>query len=68
MSDTNKNLVGRHFEEIWDQRKMAACNELMADFPSMGCATSLLQAQPLEGCPYGPGRAGQLYARLRLGV
>jgi hypothetical protein len=39
MSDTNKNLVGHHFEEIWDQRTMAACDELMADFPSMGCAT-----------------------------
>jgi predicted ester cyclase len=31
MSDTNKNLVRRHFEEIWNQRKMAACDELMAD-------------------------------------
>lgn len=31
MSDANKNLVRRHFEEIWNQRKMAACDELMAD-------------------------------------
>ena len=31
MSDTNKNLVRRHFEEIWNQREMAACDELMAD-------------------------------------
>ncbi|HXC77252.1 MAG TPA: hypothetical protein VNU19_09390 [Candidatus Acidoferrum sp.] len=39
MSDTNKNLVRRHFEEIWNQRKMAARDELMADdFPEHAAA------------------------------
>ena len=39
MPDTNKNLVRRHFEEIWNQRKMAARDELMADdFPEHAAA------------------------------
>ena len=31
MSEVNKELVRRHFEEIWNQRNLAACDELMAE-------------------------------------
>jgi steroid delta-isomerase-like uncharacterized protein len=31
MSDTGKNLVRRHFDEIWNERNLAACDELMAE-------------------------------------
>jgi hypothetical protein len=52
MSDTNKNLVRRHFEEIWNQRKLAARDELMADdFPEH--AAALLAATAL-GKVHGP--------------
>ena len=57
MSDTNKNLVRRHFEEIWNQRKMAACDELMADnFPSMRLRRSPRQRR--EECTGQPPCAG----------
>ena len=28
--EANKELVRRHFDEIWNQRNMVACEELMA--------------------------------------
>ena len=31
MSEVNKELVRRHFEEIWNQRNLTACDELMAE-------------------------------------
>ena len=31
MSEANKELVRRHFEEIWNQRNLVACEELMAE-------------------------------------
>ncbi len=31
MLEVNKELVRRHFEEIWNQRNLAACDELMAE-------------------------------------
>lgn len=31
MSEVNKELVRRHFGEIWNQRDLAACDELMAE-------------------------------------
>ena len=31
MSEVNKELVRRHFEEIWNERNLAACDELMAE-------------------------------------
>ena len=30
MSEVNKELVRRHFDEIWNHRNLAACDELMA--------------------------------------
>ena len=30
MSEANKELVRRHFDEIWNQRNMGSCEELMA--------------------------------------
>jgi hypothetical protein len=62
MSDINKDLVRRHFEEVWNQRKMAACDELVADdfsehaeAPFAGtapgkCAGRPPCAGPLSGC------------------
>ena len=52
MSDTNKNLVRRHFEEIWNQRKMAACDELMADDFSEHAAAPFAAIAP--GKVHGP--------------
>ena len=52
MSDTNKNLVRRHFEEIWNQRKMAACDELMADDFSEHAAAPFAATAP--GKVHGP--------------
>jgi predicted ester cyclase len=31
MSDASKHLVRRHFEEIWNERNLAACDELIAE-------------------------------------
>jgi steroid delta-isomerase-like uncharacterized protein len=52
MSDANKNLVRRHFEEIWNQRKMAACDELMADDFSEHAAAPFAATAP--GKVHGP--------------
>lgn len=39
MSETNKKLVRRHFDEIFNQKNLAACDELMAeDFVEHGVA------------------------------
>ena len=47
MSDTSKDLVRRHFEEIWNERKLDACDELMAeDFTENAAA------------PFAPSRSG----------
>jgi hypothetical protein len=52
MSYANKNLVRRHFEEIWNQRKMAACDELMADDFSEHSAAPFAATAPGKG--HGP--------------
>ena len=52
MSDTSKDLVRRHFEEIWNQRKMAACDELMADDFSEHAAAPFAGTAP--GKVHGP--------------
>ena len=52
MSDTNKNLVRRHFEEIWNQREMAACDEVMADDFSEHAAAPFAATAP--GKVHGP--------------
>jgi hypothetical protein len=31
MSEANKALVRRHSDEIWNQRNLASCDELMAE-------------------------------------
>ncbi|MFK4297412.1 putative ester cyclase [Arthrobacter sp. GAS37] len=31
MSEANKELVRRHFEEIWNQRQLDVCDQIMAD-------------------------------------
>jgi predicted SnoaL-like aldol condensation-catalyzing enzyme len=31
MSEANKELVRRHFQEIWNQRQLDVCDEIMAD-------------------------------------
>lgn len=31
MSDENRDLVRRHFDEIWSQRNLAVCDEIMAE-------------------------------------
>jgi len=51
MSDANKNLVRRHFEEIWNQWKMAACDELMADDFSEHAAAPFAATAPGKGQP-----------------
>ena len=30
MSETNKQLVLRHFEEIWNKRDLSVCDQIMA--------------------------------------
>jgi len=52
MSDANKNLVRRHFEKIWNQRRMAACDELMADDFSEHAAAPFATTAP--GRVHGP--------------
>jgi len=31
VSEEGKELVRRHFEEIWNQRNLEACDEIMAE-------------------------------------
>ena len=46
MSETNKALVRRHFEEIFNRQNLAVCDELMAeDFIEHGIAP-FAQAEP----------------------
>jgi hypothetical protein len=60
MSEANKELARRHFEEIWNQRNLDVADELMAqDYVEHGVA------------PFGqaePGRVNGPAAMLQLGV
>jgi ketosteroid isomerase-like protein len=41
MSEANKELVRRHFEEIWNRQDLAVADELMAqDYPEHALAPS----------------------------
>jgi hypothetical protein len=57
MSDANKNLVRRHFEEIWNQRKTAALFAAIAPGKVRGPATMRGTAE-CAAAP-GGGRAGR---------
>ena len=46
MSEVNKELVRRHFDEIWNQRNLAACEELMADDFVENAAAPFASASP----------------------
>ncbi len=48
MSEVNKELVRRHFDEIWNQRNLAACEELMAE--------DFVENAAAPFAPAGPGR------------
>ena len=46
MSEINKELVRRHFDEIWNQRNLAACEELMAEDFVENAAAPFASASP----------------------
>ena len=46
MSETNKELVRRHFEEIFNQKNLAGCNEIMAEHFVEHAAAPFAQSAP----------------------
>jgi predicted ester cyclase len=52
MLEANKELVRRHFEEIWNQRDLGVADELMAEDYTEHAVAPFGQAEP--GRVYGP--------------
>jgi predicted ester cyclase len=48
MSDASKDLVRRHFEEIWNERDLDACDELMAEDFTENAAAPFAPSAPGE--------------------
>lgn len=48
MTDVGRNLVRRHFEELWNERKLDVCEELMAE--------DFTENAPAPFAPAAPGR------------
>ncbi len=46
MSEANKGLVRRHFEEIWNRRNLAVCDEIMAEAFVEHAAAPFAQSAP----------------------
>jgi ketosteroid isomerase-like protein len=46
MSEANKELVRRHFEEIWNRQDLAVADELMAEDYLEHAVAPLGQAEP----------------------